>query len=93
MALADGHQPLADIGAGRHPHAQAVARVLVDKSPIGAHQQAPLGLADAVDVQVLTQAVAKDNPPGRGTRRADKRFSKVDLPEPDSPTMPITSPR
>ena len=25
------------------------------------------GLADAVDVQVLTQAVAKDNPPGRGS--------------------------
>ena len=40
MPVADRHQPLADIGAGRDAHAQAIGRVLVDEAPVGAHQEA-----------------------------------------------------
>ncbi len=53
-----GHQPLADIGAGRHRHAQAVTRVLLDEAPLGAQQRAPLGLAGAVQVEPLATARA-----------------------------------
>ena len=53
VAVADRHQPLADIGAGRDRHAQAVGRVLVDEAPVGAHQEAALGLAHAVEVAEL----------------------------------------
>ncbi len=37
VALADRHQPLADVAAGRNAHAQAARRVLVDEAPVGAH--------------------------------------------------------
>ena len=50
MAVADRHQPLADIGAGRDRHAQAVGGVLVDEAPVGAHQEAALRLAHAVEI-------------------------------------------
>ena len=40
MALADGHQPLAHIGPGGDAHAQAIGRILMNKAPIGAHQEA-----------------------------------------------------
>jgi hypothetical protein len=52
VPVPDGHQPLADVGAGRHRHAQAVGRVLVDEAPVGAHQEAPLGLAHVIEVAV-----------------------------------------
>jgi hypothetical protein len=42
VALADRHQPLADIGAGADVHAQAVARVLMHEAPVGAREHAPL---------------------------------------------------
>ena len=50
MPLADRHQPLADVRAGRDAHAQPVDRVLVDEAPVGAHQEAPLGLAEIGEI-------------------------------------------
>ena len=67
VAVADRHQPLADIGAGRDRHAQAVGRVLVDEAPVGAHQEAALGLAQLVEVAEV--AVAHAVADGAGGRR------------------------
>jgi hypothetical protein len=39
MALADGHQPLADIGARGYAHPQPVGGILVHEAPVGAHQK------------------------------------------------------
>ena len=39
------HQPLADIGAGRDRHPQALRGVLMHIAPVGAEQKAPLGFA------------------------------------------------
>jgi hypothetical protein len=50
VARADRHQPLADIGAGADVHAQAVARVLVDEAPVGAHQQRAAPARQRTDV-------------------------------------------
>jgi hypothetical protein len=56
MPVPDRHQPLADIGAGRDRHPQAVDRVLVHEAPVGAHQITPLGLRHLVDVAACTIA-------------------------------------
>ncbi len=92
VPLADRHQPLADIGAGRDRHAQPVGRVLVDEAPIGAHQQAALGLAHPVEVAegAVAHAVADRAASGQQSRR--EQLSSVVLPEPDSPTTASTSP-
>ncbi len=58
VAHALGHQPFADVGAGGHAHAQAVARVLLDEAPLGAQQGAPLGFAGGVEVQPAVAVVA-----------------------------------
>ncbi|MND47991.1 hypothetical protein D3C80_388990 [compost metagenome] len=50
MPVADSHQPLADIGAGRNRHAQSIRRVLVHETPVGPHQETPFGLAHMVEI-------------------------------------------
>jgi hypothetical protein len=50
VPLAQAHQALADVGAGRDVHAQPLGRVLVDEAPVGARQQALLGLAHREDL-------------------------------------------
>ena len=93
MAVADRHQPLADIGAGRDRHAQPVGRVLVDEAPVGAHQEAPLGLAHAVEVAARRRrACGSRRCPSVGISRVERQLSSVVLPEPDSPTTASTSP-
>ncbi len=52
------HQTLADIGAGRHAHAQTIARILFDKAPLGAQQRAPLRLTGAVQVEPVALLAA-----------------------------------
>ncbi|ENN84500.1 hypothetical protein RHSP_72583 [Rhizobium freirei PRF 81] len=52
VAVADRHQPLADIGAGRNRHAQAVGRVLMHEAPVGPHQEPALGLVHAEEVTI-----------------------------------------
>ena len=71
VPVADRHQPLADIGAGRHRHAQPVGRVLVDETPVGAHQEAALRLAHAVEV--AERAVAHAVGDRAGSRRQPRR--------------------
>ena len=56
MPVAAIHQAFADIAAGGHVHAQAVARVLVDDAPGRAHQAAALLLGHRVDVERLRAA-------------------------------------
>src|SRR4029077_8918685 len=46
VAPADRHQPLADIGARGHRHAQAHSWILMHVAPVGAKQEAPLRLAE-----------------------------------------------
>ncbi len=50
MAPADRHQPLADIGAGGDAHAEPEFGMLVDEAPVGAEQEAALGLGEGEDV-------------------------------------------
>ena len=47
---ADRHQPLADIGAGRDRHAQALRGVLMHIAPVGAEQETPLGFAQRIEI-------------------------------------------
>lgn len=56
VSVADRHQPLADIGAGRNRHPQAIGGVLVDETPVGAHEEAALRLAHAREVPILAIA-------------------------------------
>ena len=67
MAGALGHQPLADIAAGGHAHAQRVARVLVDVAPVGAVQRAQGGRGHGMDVMRGAIRVAIDD--GAAIRR------------------------
>jgi hypothetical protein len=57
VALAQAHEALAHIGAGRNVHAQAVGRVLVHEAPVGARQQALLCLAHGQHVLQRAAAV------------------------------------
>ena len=56
---------LADVGAGRHAHAQAVARVLLDHAPIGARQPPALRLGQAQDVHDRAVALSEFGASGR----------------------------
>ncbi len=64
MAVPLSHQPLADVGTGRNTHAQAVARVLFDETPLGAQQAAALRLAGGVKIEpgAVASAVAHRAP-------------------------------
>ena len=62
VAVAERHQPLADVAAGGDVHAQAARGVLVHEAPIGAHQGAPLGFAAARQVARGAVAQAIDAP-------------------------------
>jgi hypothetical protein len=66
VALANGHQSLADICAGRNRHAQAIRRVLVHEAPVRAHEEAALGLAHAG--KIAHPAVAHPVLDGAGSR-------------------------
>jgi hypothetical protein len=46
VALADRHQALADIGAGRHRHAKPERGILMHVAPVGPRQEAALRLAE-----------------------------------------------
>ena len=92
MPGADRHQALADIAAGGDAHAEPVAGILPDEAPIGAQQEAALGLAQLEEI--LRTAVAppvEDRAAGR-RELVDRSPSSVDLPEPDLPTTASTSP-
>jgi hypothetical protein len=66
VTRADRHQPFADVAAGTHVHAQAVARVLHDHAPVGAQQQAALRLGERIDIgQPAAAQVVLDNAVGR----------------------------
>eukprot|EP01132_Coremiostelium_polycephalum_P009853 gene9854-12088_t len=84
MPVADGHQPLADIGTGGDCHPQPIGRILMHETPIGAHEKAAFRLAQPVEIAELT--------PADGARRVARQLSNVVLPEPDSPTIASTSP-
>ena len=71
MVPADRHQPLADIGAGRHRHAQALRRILMHIAPVGAEQKAPLGLAKLGEI--AHHAVAHPVRDSPGVRRKLRR--------------------
>ena len=75
VAVADSHQPLADIGARRHRHAQPVGGVLVNEAPVGAHQEAALRLAHAVEVAEIAVAHAVRH---RTRRRQEPRRDAVE---------------
>jgi hypothetical protein len=63
----DGHQTLTDICPCTDPHAQPVARILMDDAPISFHEAAPGGLRDVVNVEFLTVLAAiDDSSRGRG---------------------------
>lgn len=44
------HQPLSDIGSGRHRHPQSVCRILVHEAPVGSEQKTPFCLAEAREI-------------------------------------------
>jgi len=80
MACADRHQALADVGAGGESKAQPVARVLVHKPPVGAHQPAPHRLRqfEKVGHLAVTQPIFDASPIGPQLRRhavEERRFS------------------
>ncbi|MNP20835.1 hypothetical protein D3C76_1134270 [compost metagenome] len=58
MACTGGHQPLTDVAPRRHLAAQAVHRVLMYHTPLGAQQAAAFGLAHAVQRVVFIQNLA-----------------------------------
>ena len=70
VALADRHQPLADIGAGRDRHAQAVAGSWWTKPQSVRMQEAPLGLAERREIASDAVAHAVADPPGGSARAA-----------------------
>ena len=57
MPFTHRHQALAHIGASRYPHAQAFARILMHKAPIGAHEKAQFRFTH--DVQCEEFALAR----------------------------------
>ena len=90
---ADRHQPLADIGAGRHPHAQALRRILMHEAPVGAEQKAPLGLAETgkIPQHAVAHAIRHRAPLSAQAASPAAATASI-LPEPDSPTIASTSP-
>jgi hypothetical protein len=50
VSRAHGHQPLADVGACAHTHAQSLARILVHEAPFGAREQAAARFGEAMDI-------------------------------------------
>src|SRR5262249_58606320 len=50
MPCSHGHDPLADVGAGAHGHAQAVPRILLHERPVRAGEPASGGLGETEDV-------------------------------------------
>lgn len=66
--------------------------MLVDEAQFGTQQTAALGFIQAVDIQYLAVSCRVVDMPGGRSRRPESMFSSVLLPEPDSPTMPRTSP-
>ncbi len=73
VALADGHQPLADVAAGGDLRPQPVERVLVHHAPVGAQQAAAIALRHGVQIvfPVRLRAV-KDLPALRRQPRRDR---------------------
>ena len=71
MAGADRHQRLADIGAGGHAAAQAVARILLHEAPLGAHQQTParLGQRQQIESFAVRSRVMQRAAIGSGAQR------------------------
>ena len=68
------HQPLADIGAGRHRHPQAQRGILMHIAPVGAKQKPPLGFAEGCEI--AHHAVAH---PVRHTPRARRQLRRQQL--------------
>ena len=58
MAVAQRHQPLADIAARRDVHAQAARGVLMHEAPVGAHQRAPLRFREVGEIAHRAVALA-----------------------------------
>ena len=72
MPVADRHHALADIGAGGDGHAQPIGRVLVHEAPVGAHQEAPLGLAELIEIAPHPVAHAVLGDADRSARAASR---------------------
>ena len=70
MAIAQRHQPLADVAAGRHVHAQPARGVLMHEAPVGAHQRSAFGLAHAGKVAHGAVAAAIADHAGIGFQQA-----------------------
>ncbi len=84
MAMANGHQPLADITAGRDIHAQAERGVLMDEAPVSPEQQAAFCLGEREDLAGLAVAhavgdVAGVGPQATGEHVQECRFSGARL--------------
>ena len=66
MTITDRHQAFADIGPGTDIHAQTIAGILVDKRPVGAHQQSTLRFGHLIDVtDAINAGVIFDRALGR----------------------------
>ncbi|QTK80021.1 hypothetical protein AT6N2_C2404 [Agrobacterium tumefaciens] len=71
MPVAHGHQPLANIRASRHRHAQPICGVLVHETPVGPHQETPFGFSHVVKVthgavaHAIFHAACRWHQPGR----------------------------
>ncbi len=73
MAPAHRHQPLADIGAGGHRHAQAQRGILVHVAPVGAEQQPAFRVPQRGEVVdgAIAQPIADPARGGRELRREE----------------------
>ena len=79
VALAQAHQALADVGAGRDVHAQAVGRLLVHEAPVGAGEQALLGLAHGVHIVEPAVAALEQDLSGVGAQAGGERVEQRGL--------------
>ena len=72
MAIAAIHQPLTDIAASRHIHAQTIARILVNNAERATHHSAPLRLRQMMEINHCAVIIEKNPSGGRliKTRKA-----------------------
>ncbi len=79
MACTGGHQPFTNVAPRRHLAAQAVHRVLMYHTPLGAQQAAAFGLAYAVEGASLIQDLTVLRREARGDGLQQSSFAGAGL--------------